>query len=106
MTTVSTVRIPRDAIEQTVGEIWEEVLGVAPIDIRAFSHSEEMKPSRRPCWTGSRTPSAGASTDKPRTVELNPEDDVARSASIVQASGYRLVPLEHSIGPWGLLGGL
>jgi predicted nucleic acid-binding Zn ribbon protein len=29
---------------------------------------------------------------------------VARSAAIVQAAGYRLVALEHSIGPWGLLG--
>lgn len=29
---------------------------------------------------------------------------MARSAAIVQAAGYRLVPLEHSIGPWGLLG--
>jgi hypothetical protein len=42
--------------------------------------------------------------DRPGVVELDQDDDVARSAAIVQAAGYRLIPLEHSIGPWGLLG--
>lgn len=42
--------------------------------------------------------------DKPGPLALGQDDDVARSAAIVQAAGYRLIPLEHSIGPWGLLG--
>jgi hypothetical protein len=37
-------------------------------------------------------------------LELGQDEDVARSAAIIQAAGYRLVPLAHSIGPWALLG--
>lgn len=38
---------------------------------------------------------------------LTPNDDeglMVRSAAVVQAAGYRIVPLLHPIGPWGLLG--
>lgn len=41
---------------------------------------------------------------RPDTLALNTDDDVARSAAIVQAAGYQLVPLQHAIGPWALLG--
>lgn len=42
--------------------------------------------------------------DKPGTVAVNAEEDaVARSAAIVQAIGYRLIPLLHPIGPWQIL---
>ena len=42
--------------------------------------------------------------DRPGAVALTAEeDDVARSAAIVQAAGYRLIPLAHPIGPWQIL---
>jgi hypothetical protein len=42
--------------------------------------------------------------DKPVPLAIGGDEDVARSAAIIQAAGYQLVPLAHSIGPWGLLG--
>lgn len=42
--------------------------------------------------------------DQPGALALNAEDALTRSAAIVQAAGYQLVPLAHAIGPWGLLG--
>jgi hypothetical protein len=42
--------------------------------------------------------------DKPGLIAVNVEEDVARSAAIVQAAGYRLIPLAHAIGPWAILG--
>jgi len=42
--------------------------------------------------------------DKPGALMLGEDEDVARSAAIIQAAGYQLVPLQHSIGVWGLLG--
>jgi hypothetical protein len=41
--------------------------------------------------------------DRPGALALNVEDDVSRSAAVVQASGYRLVPITHPIGPWAIL---
>jgi hypothetical protein len=41
--------------------------------------------------------------DKPGPLAPNPEDHVSRSAVIVQAAGYRLIPLAHPIGPWQIL---
>ena len=37
--------------------------------------------------------------ESPGVLELNPEDGVSRSATIVQATGYRVVPTSHPIGP-------
>jgi hypothetical protein len=36
-------------------------------------------------------------------LALNAEDDVGRSAAIVQAAGYQLIPLARPIGPWAIL---
>ncbi len=41
---------------------------------------------------------------EPNMAALNAEDDLTRSAVIVQAAGYQLLPLRHSIRPWGRLG--
>jgi hypothetical protein len=42
-------------------------------------------------------------SDKPGVLELNAEDDVTRSAAVIQAAGYQLVPLSRPIGPWAIL---
>ena len=42
--------------------------------------------------------------DRPGVLALNGEDDVARSAAIIQAAGYLLIPLARAIGPWAILG--
>jgi hypothetical protein len=36
-------------------------------------------------------------------LELNEDDLVARSAAVIQAGGYQLVPITRPIGPWCLL---
>ncbi len=41
--------------------------------------------------------------DTPGVVDLNAEDDVTRSAAIIQAGGYTLIPLARPIGPWAIL---
>ena len=41
--------------------------------------------------------------DRPGVLALNAEDDLARSAAIVQAAGYQLVPISRPIGPWAIL---
>ena len=41
--------------------------------------------------------------DSPMPLVLNEDDLVARSAAVVQASGYYLVPLSRPIGPWSIL---
>jgi hypothetical protein len=41
--------------------------------------------------------------DTPGALALNTEADVARSAALVQAAGYVLVPLSRPIGPWAIL---
>jgi hypothetical protein len=42
-------------------------------------------------------------SDKIGVLELNAEDDVTRSAAVIQAAGYQLVPLSRPIGPWAIL---
>jgi hypothetical protein len=56
--------------------------------------------ARRPCeW-----PAVVAHlSDKPGVLELNAEDDVTRSAAVIQAASYQLVPLSRPIGPWAIL---
>ena len=41
--------------------------------------------------------------DTPGGLALNAEDDVTRSAAVIQAAGYHLVPLSRPIGPWAIL---
>ena len=41
--------------------------------------------------------------EESRTFALNAEEDVGRSAAILQAAGYQLVPLARPIGPWAIL---
>jgi hypothetical protein len=40
----------------------------------------------------------------PAALALNEEDLTAKSAAVLQAAGYRMIPLAHAIGPWALLG--
>jgi hypothetical protein len=41
--------------------------------------------------------------DSPAPLVLNEEDLVARSAAVIQAGGYQLVPIGRPIGPWSIL---
>lgn len=36
-------------------------------------------------------------------LELGDEDLVTRSAAVIQAGGYQLVPITRPIGPWAIL---
>ena len=40
--------------------------------------------------------------DSPAALALNETDLVERSAAVVQASGYRCLPLSQPIGPWSI----
>lgn len=42
--------------------------------------------------------------DSPARVELGDDELVVRSAAVLQAAGYRMIPLAHPVGPWALLG--
>jgi hypothetical protein len=50
------------------------------------------------------TPTLARRADKPGPLAISLDEDVARSAAIIMAAGYQLVPLQHPIGVWGLLG--
>jgi hypothetical protein len=41
-----------------------------------------------------------APAEKSEALALTAEDEMSSNAAIVQAAGYRLVPLAHPIGPW------
>jgi hypothetical protein len=41
--------------------------------------------------------------DSATPLVLNEEDLVARSAAVIQAAGYQLVPIARPIGPWSIL---
>jgi hypothetical protein len=41
--------------------------------------------------------------DSPARIEVGDDELVTRSAAVIQAAGYQLVPLSRPIGPWALL---
>lgn len=41
--------------------------------------------------------------DTPARLELGEEALVARSAAVIQAAGYQLIPITRPIGPWAIL---
>jgi hypothetical protein len=50
------------------------------------------------------TPTLARRTGSQAALELNEDDLVARSAAVIQAGGYQIVPISRPIGPWAILG--